>query len=341
MTTIINNINSQQFLAQWNAYKREIQKLIVGLEDVIDLSGIAFFSNGHFLMEALPGAGKTTLAEALSAAIKDGIGGYFPGTADLMPMDIIGSKAWNPETKKLEIQRGAINETMNIVVVDETNRLAPKTASCLLEVMQGRRINIQGFSMPCANPFLVIGTQNPIEQEGTYPMPEALRDRFAMRMNLKRLSRELEKMLISRSAVYATKQAEAAGIVPVLTPTMMIEMREFAQNLPIEDAVNGYIVDLVRATDPNCEEFEWMPKEHKETVLAGSGLRGSIWLTSTSRAHAAMRGSDKVHIKDVQAVAPFVLQHRVTLTPDAAFNGRKGQEEKIVRDLIQSVPTVR
>lgn len=339
MTT--SNMNSELFLKHWNAYKAEIQKLIVGLEDVITMSGIAFFSNGHFLMEALPGAGKTTLAEALSAAIKDGVGGFFPGTADLMPMDIIGSKAWNPETKKLELQRGAINETMNIVVVDETNRLAPKTASCLLEVMQGRRINIQGFSMPCADPFLVIGTQNPIEQEGTYPMPEALRDRFCMRMNLKRLSRELEKMLISRDAVFAIRQAEKAGIVPVLTPAMMIAMKEYAQSLPIEDAVNGYIVDLVRATDPNCEEFQWMPKEHKDMVLAGSGLRGSIWLTSTSRAHAAMRGSDKVHFTDVQAVAPFVLQHRITLTPDAAFNGRKGQEEQIARDLIQSVPTVR
>jgi MoxR-like ATPase len=330
-----------QFVTDWNAYKHEVQKVIVGLEDVIQLAGIAFFSNGHFLMEALPGAGKTTLAEALSAAIKDGVGGFFPGTADLMPMDIIGSKAWNPETKRLEIQPGAITDKMNIVVVDETNRLAPKTASALLEVMQGRRINIQGHSMPCADPFLVIGTQNPIEQEGTYPMPEALLDRFAMRLSLKRLSRELEIELTCRPAVYAVRQAEAAGVVQVLTPTRMREMRNYAQSLPIEPAVSAYIVDLVRATDPNCAEFTHMPKEFKELVQAGSGLRGSIWLTSTARAHAAMRGSDQVHVSDVQAVAPYVLQHRITLTPDARFNGSKGLEQKIVEALIECVPTVR
>jgi MoxR-like ATPase len=330
-----------QFVTDWNAYKYEVQKVIVGLEDVIQLAGIAFFSNGHFLMEALPGAGKTTLAEALSAAIKDGVGGFFPGTADLMPMDIIGSKAWNPETKRLEIQPGAITDKMNIVVVDETNRLAPKTASALLEVMQGRRINIQGHSMPCADPFLVIGTQNPIEQEGTYPMPEALLDRFAMRLSLKRLSRELEIELTCRPAVYAVRQAEAAGVVQVLTPTRMREMRNYAQSLPIEPAVSAYIVDLVRATDPNCAEFTHMPKEFKELVQAGSGLRGSIWLTSTARAHAAMRGSDQVHVSDVQAVAPYVLQHRITLTPDARFNGSKGLEQKIVEALIECVPTVR
>lgn len=342
MKTLIQPLSgtAAQFVTDWNAYKHEVKKVIVGLEDVIQLAGIAFFSNGHFLMEALPGAGKTTLAEALSAAIKDGKGGFFPGTADLMPMDIIGSRAWNPETKRLELQYGAIKPDMNIVVVDETNRLAPKTASCLLEVMQGRRLNIQGESIPCADPFLVIGTQNPIEQEGTYPMPEALLDRFAMRLSLKRLSRELEIELTCRPAVYAVRQAEAAGVVQVLTPTRMVEMRDYAQSLPIEPAVTAYIVDLVRATDPDCAEFVHMPAEFKKLVQAGSGLRGSIWLTSTSRAHAAMRGSDRVHIEDVQAVAPYVLQHRITLTPDAAY-GSKGLQEKIVEALIKSVPTVR
>ncbi len=332
---------ASQFVTDWSAYKHEVKKVMVGLDDVITLAGIAMFSNGHFLMEAEPGAGKTTLAEALSAAMKDGVGGYFPGTADMMPMDIIGSRAWNPETKRLEIQRGAINETMNIVIVDETNRLSPKTASCLLEVMQGRRLNIQGFSMPMPDMFMLIGTQNPIEQEGTYPMPEAMLDRFAMRLTLRRLSKELEMDLINRPAVYAVRQAEAAGVVPALTPVRMAEMRNYAQSLTIEPAVSAYIVELVRATSPNCQEFaNHMPKEFRDLVQAGSGLRGSIWMTSTARAHAAMRGSDKVHVEDVQAVAPYVLQHRISLTPDAAFNGTKGLQLKIVEALIQSVPTV-
>jgi MoxR-like ATPase len=257
-----------------------------------------------------------------------------------MPMDLMGSFRLNPKTNELEILYGAVKPTLNVVVADETNRLSPKTASALLRVMENRVIDIQGTSVTCADPFLVIGTQNPIEQEGVYPLPEALKDRFCMQSSIRRLSRDLEIELTRRPSIYARKQSEAAGVVPVLTPQRMIEMRDHSKALPIEMAVSGYMVDLVRATDPNCDEFAFMPSEFRDLIESGAGLRGSKWLTACSRANAALRGSLQVHVQDAQAVAAFVLQHRITLKPDAKFSGRKGLEEEIVLALLETVPTV-
>lgn len=330
-----------QFASKWQAYKAEVKKIIVGLDEVINLAGICLFSDGHFLLEDIPGAGKTTLALALSAAIKDGVGGVFQGTADLLPMDIIGSKAWNPETRKLEIQHGAVTPLMNILVADETNRLAPKTASSLLMVMQERVLNIQGVIFPCANPFLVIGTQNPIEQEGVYPLPEALLDRFAMKVVPGELIFDDEVELTRRASVYARDQAKAAKVEPVLTPGDMNAMREYAQTqVGLEMAVSAYIVRLARSTRPRCEEFALMPRQYRELIDMGAGRRAGLWLTACSKAHAAMRGSPQVHFTDVQAVAPFVLGHRITLKADAKFTGSKTLPMDIVNGLLESVPTV-
>lgn len=341
MTTQTSNDVGARFVTNWIAYKREVKKIVVGCDDILDLAGIAIFSDGHFLMEALPGAGKTTIALALSSAIKNGIGGVFQGTADLLPMDIIGSKAWDPEKKKLVKQPGAVQDTMNIVVADETNRLAPKTASSLLMVMQERVLNIQGERYPMADPFLVIGTQNPIEQEGVYPLPEALLDRFAMKAKLAYLSRDLEIELVRRAAVYARDQSKAAGIEPVLTIEQMREMRRYAQEqVIVELAVSAYMIDLVRATRPELEEFDYMPKEFGRFIDFGASQRAGLWLTACSKAHAAMRGSTHVHVEDVQAVAPVVLGHRLTLKADARFGNKRGLEYDIVAALLESVPTV-
>lgn len=329
------------FATAWQQYKSQVKKIIVGLDDVINLAGICLFSDGHFLLEDVPGAGKTTLALALSAALKDGHGGVFQGTADLLPMDIIGSKAWNPEKHMLEIQFGAVTPNMHILVADETNRLAPKTASSLLMVMQERKLNIQGQQFDCADPFLVIGTQNPIEQEGVYPLPEALLDRFAMKVVPGELSFEDEVELTRRASVYARDQAKAAKVEPVLTPEDMKKMREYAQTqVALEMAVSSYIVRLVRSTRPRCEEHQFMSPEHREFIDMGAGRRAGLWLTACSKAHAAMRGSDVVHFEDVQKVAPFVLGHRVTLKADVKFSASKALPLEIVAGLLANVPTV-
>jgi MoxR-like ATPase len=331
----------QVFADNWANYKREVKKIIVGLDDVIDLNGICIFSDGHALLEDIPGAGKTTLALALSAAMKDGVGGVFQGTADLLPMDIIGSKAWNPETRQLEIQHGAVTPKMNILVADETNRLAPKTASSLLMVMQERKLNIQGHIFNCADPFLVIGTQNPIEQEGVYPLPEALLDRFAMKIIPGELAFDDEVDLVRRPATFARDQARSAGVQPVLSTDDMKRMRHYAQTeILMELPVSQYAIRLARATRKRCDEHKYMNPQDQGFLDMGAGRRAGIWMTACAKSHAAMRGSEKVHFEDVQAVAPYVLAHRLTLKADQKFGGDKDLPQQIVKRLLDSVPTV-
>jgi len=332
------------FVSNWERFTHEVRKVMVGCEEPLRLCGLAMFSDGHVILESVPGLGKTTLAFTLGYAIKNGVAGWFQGTADLLPMDIVGSMIWNPKTQEMEVKHGYVKPEFNILLADETNRVAPKTGAALLNVMQERRVNIGGQEFLMADPFLVIGTQNPIEQEGTYPMPEALLDRFAVMGELTYPDFEEEIVLAKRKAVYARNQQEAAGVEPVLSVAELRQMRHYAQEeIEISDSVYRYIVRLVRATRPKCrEEFDaYMPAELKRFIAVGASGRGILWLTACSKVAAAIAGRTAVHIQDVQSAALPCLGHRIFLKTDAVFSSQsESLRHDIMAGLLEAVPTV-
>ncbi len=338
------NIDASTFCQNWKRMVAEIQKVVVGCDEALRLAGIAMFSDGHLLLQSVPGLGKTTMAFSIGHTIKDGVAGWFAGTADLLPMDIIGSKAWNPATRTLEIQHGAIKPEFNVVLADEINRMTPKAGSSLLGVMEERVLNVQGEVFHMADPFLVIGTMNPIEQEGTYPPPEAALDRFAVMGALDYPSRELEIQLACRKSIFARNQQEAAGMEKVITPAELLAMRRFAQDeVTISESVTGYIVDLVRATRPKNEECrQYLSAELHKLIAVGASSRGVKWLTACSRAAAALRGSKVVCVSDVKSIAKATLAHRLVLNPMVGFRNDKDELlNEIFARLVEKVPAVK
>lgn len=336
MTT---NMNSQLFLSNWNRYIGEVKKVVVGSEYPLWLAGVGMFSGGHVLYESVPGMGKTVIALTLGAAIKDGRASTFQGTADKLPSDLVGSLIFDQETGKMRVKFGAVQPDMNVVLADEINRLPPKTTSALLSVMEERYLLINEEKHEMANPFTMLATENPIEQEGVYPLPEATLDRFALKGTLAYMSRAHEIELIKRAAIFERDKAKAAGVEPTLTPEDMRQMIEFAKKqVTISDMVYGYIVDLVRSARPECGAADHLPQEMLRYVKVGPSPRGEIWLTACGKASAAMRGSTHVTIEDIKKVAPAVLAHRLVLDPAYKFQaGNRDLDQRIIKHLVETV----
>lgn len=343
-TNVSRILTPDSFVKMVRDGQTEMAKVIVGMKDVLDLSFIALCSDGHMNLVDVPGAGKTTLALALAGILRDGDWAFYQGTADMLPSDIVGSMVLDLETRKLKWQWAVIKPTTNILVADEINRTPPKTQSAQLSFMQERKLGQGGTLTNCADPLLVIATMNPVEQEGVYPMAEAVLDRFAIQVRPGGLSTNEEESLVTRASIFARDQAKAAGLQPVMTPADLIAMREYAQSLPVSPAVVSYIVRLVRSTRVGrTEEAAYLSKDDAELIQLGAGNRGSIWLTATAKAHAALRGGDRVEFQDVQAMAPYVLAHRLSLRPDAKYAASKSLETiemQIVGRLVNTVPTV-
>ncbi len=334
-------MNARLFQDNCVNYLGEVRKVVVGSDEPLWLALVGMFSNGHVLYESVPGMGKTVIAMTLGSAIKDGVAATFQGTADKLPSDLIGSHIFDPATRTMKVKFGAVKPTQNVVLADEINRLAPKTTSALLSVMEERFLLINEDRHDMANPFMLLATENPIEQEGVYPLPEATLDRFAVKGVLRYMSRQHEIDLIKRTAIFERDKAKAAGVQQVLTPESIVAMIEFAKKISITDTVFGYIVDLVRAARPECGAKEMLPAELYKLIKVGPSPRAEIWLTSCSRAAAAIRGSSHVTIKDVQAVAPFVMSHRMILKDEVKYKmGEAGKDadRRIVEHLLKTVP---
>ncbi len=334
--------NADSFRDKWTSFKYQVKKLVAGNDDVIELILTSMFSDGHVILESVPGLGKTVLGNAMCAALKGGRSGFFPFTADLLPGDIRGTEVYNEETRKMEVMFGACRPDFNIFVADEFNRTNPKTQSAMLSIMEERRIVINDQVFYLADPSIVIGTQNPIEQEGTYPLSEAVRDRFAMMGKLDYLNAEDEVGLLRNKAIYSRDPQGAAKIEAVMTPEDIRGMRDFVRETVVcTDSMTRYIVRLMRATRPSMDEFKkFMPEEYRKMVLLGGSQRTSKWVSICSAAAAAMRGSDTVGHQDVQKVFSACVAHKMMLTPDVKAR-RKGENvaEQILAGLIASVPT--
>ena len=296
--------------------KNEVSKVIVGQEEMIEAIMVALLSQGHILLEGMPGLAKTTTVKTFARAL----GVEFARvqfTPDLIPSDILGAKIYNPKTTEFFTKKGPI--FANLVLADEINRAPAKVQSALLEAMQERQVTIDAVSYPLPQPFVVMATQNPIEQEGTYRLPEAQLDRFMMKVVLDYGDKTEELEILSRS-----EQPTQELVEQVVTRQELEDATRKAQHVYADEAIKRYILDIVFAT-----------REHPD-AMHGASPRGSIDLLRAAKARAYLHGRDFVKPSDVASLALPVLRHRVILTFEARAAGKDADE--VVRQIIESVP---
>lgn len=285
----------------------ELSKVVIGQEDFLRHLLIAFISGGHVLMEGVPGLGKTLTAKSLAKAVKSDFK-RVQFTPDLMPSDIIGTNVFNAKDAEFHLKKGPV--FTNILLADEINRTPPKTQSALLEAMEERSVTIDGETMKLPAPFFVIATQNPLEYEGTYPLPEAQLDRFLMKLYVNYISRESEDQLLrGYQGNFTGAHARVEEIAPVITPEDLSECRAEIAAVNIEEGVLHYITGITFATRQSMQ------------IMLGASPRASIALLLCARTAAAMSGRDYVLPEDVVDVALPVLRHRVILRPEAGTAG--------------------
>ena len=291
-------------------------KVIIGKRDVIELAVATLIAQGHLLIEDVPGVGKTMLAKSLATSIGCSFN-RIQCTPDLLPSDITGLSIYNQQNGQFEFRQGPLMS--QVVLADEINRATPKTQSALLESMEEHQITVDGVTHPLHAPFIVLATQNPIEYEGTFPLPEAQLDRFLMRINLGYPSVEEELEIIS--------EQEMAHPITVLesvtTPSGILEMQEAVNSIYVDSLIREYIVKLTEST-----------RSHPEVYL-GASPRASLGLFKTARALALIRERDYVIPDDVKFLAPTVLSHRIILAPSARMQGIRSMD--IVDNLLSEL----
>jgi MoxR-like ATPase len=306
--------------------RRALQGVIVGQSDLLDGLLIAVLADGHVLLEGLPGLAKSLAVSSLAQAV----GGTFRRiqfTPDLLPSDLIGTHIYHPNTGKWEVKEGPV--FANFVLADEINRAPAKVQSALLEAMQERQVSLSGETRALPNPFLVLATQNPVEQEGTYPLPEAQVDRFMLKLVVGYPNKEEEKAIIDRMGG-ATRPP---SVKPATTPQALLEARRLMEAIYVDDKVKTYVVDLVFATrDPSQVGLAKL----KPLILYGASPRASIALTRAARARAFLDGRGFVTPQDIKAVGLAVLRHRVLTSYEAEAEGITS--EQILRQVFDNVP---
>jgi MoxR-like ATPase len=297
----------------------EVEKAVMGKREALQLVLLALLADGHVLIEDLPGLAKTLLARSFAAAA-DLDFSRVQFTPDLMPMDITGSLMMSPETGRPEFRPGPV--FANLLLADEINRAPAKTQAALLEAMQERQVTADGITRRLGPPFLVIATQNPIEYEGTYPLPEAQIDRFLIRVRLGYPSRQAEWEILSSRA---TRGADEVELDVVIDRNTLLGMQKVVEQVHVSESVGKYIIDLVAASRASGR------------VRVGSSPRGSLALMKLARAKAAVEGRAFVVPDDVQEIAVAGLAHRLILRPE--FWAQDLSEERVIEEILSQVPT--
>lgn len=305
--------------------KNEISKKIVGQHQLIDRLIIALLSNGHILLEGVPGLAKTLAIKTLSDAV-DGTFNRIQFTPDLLPADLTGTQIYQQKAEKFVVKRGPV--FASFVLADEINRAPAKVQSALLEAMQERQVTIGDETFMLPSPFLVMATQNPIEQEGTYPLPEAQVDRFMLKVNIGYPSKE-EELLIIRNHINPTSNLK---VNPVLSLVDIERMRSLVEQIYMDDKIERYIVSLIFATR---NPAEYGASDLANYLSFGASPRGSINLAMAAKAHAFLKGRAFVIPDDVQAMASDVLKHRIGLTYEAEVANLKSDD--LIQQLVSRI----
>ena len=300
--------------------RQEAQKVIVGQEELFKLVVVSFFTGGHVLLEGVPGTAKTLVAKTL-AMLVSGEFSRVQFTPDLMPSDIVGTSVYDSATNQFNLKRGPV--FTNVLLADEINRAPAKTQSALLECMEERQVSIDGVRHEMSPPFMVLATQNPVEYEGTYPLPEAQLDRFLFKLHVVYPGREMERqILMNYHEGFDATQLENAGVESVVDKNSLLQCQEEIQAVTVEDAIFDYIVSLAEAS-----------RDSPELVLGGSP-RASIALLLASKTYAALEGRNYIVPDDVKLLTPHVYRHRILLKPEAEIEGLSA--DNVIEQLLAS-----
>jgi MoxR-like ATPase len=327
MTTGIQAINDQVkeqsvFIA---ALRAEMEKVIVGQKYLIDRLIIGLLSNGHILLEGVPGLAKTlsvrTLAQALNTAFQ-----RIQFTPDLLPADLIGTQIYNPKEGSFSIKQGPV--FTNIILADEINRAPAKVQSALLEAMQERQVTIGNETFKLPEPFLVMATENPIEQEGTYPLPEAQVDRFMLKLQIGYPTLEEERKILDAMSV----TSKTFDVKPVVEAATILEARKTVDQIYIDDKIKDYILSIVFST----REPEKYNLDIADYLRYGASPRATINLTIASKAHAFLEGRGYVTPQDVKSIAPDVLRHRILVSYEA--EAEEMNSDDIIKRMLNELP---
>ena len=310
----------EQEKATLDRVRSEIQRVIVGQEELIERLLVGLLCNNHILIEGVPGLAKTlsvtTLARTVQASFQ-----RIQFTPDLLPADLIGTLIYNPQKGEFTTKKGPI--FTNIILADEINRAPAKVQSALLEAMQERQVTIGDRTHPLDEPFMVLATQNPIEQEGTYPLPEAQVDRFMLKLKVTYPTKDEEKKILERMARSSTK----IDVQPVIAPKDILRLRELQDEIYMDEKVEDYILNIVQATR-TPEKFGL---DVGKLIQYGASPRATIYLTMAARAHALLQGRGYVTPQDVKSIGMDVLRHRVIITYEAEA------EEKTSEDVVSAI----
>lgn len=304
---------------------QEVSRVVVGQYDFIEKLVVCLLSGGHVLVEGVPGLAKTLASKVMSKTIRAEFK-RVQFTPDLMPADIIGTKVFDQKSGEFYLKKGPL--FTNIFLADEINRTPPKTQAALLEAMEERAISIDGETHKLEEPFMVLATQNPVEYEGTYPLPEAQVDRFLMKLIVRYVPQKFENILLQKfNSGFDSKNLESENINEVCTPEDIKRCREEIKNVRVSDEIINYITSIIRAT------------RNSPSLILGASPRASIALLLTSKAYAAIQGRSFVIPEDVKDLALPVLRHRIILRPEAGIDGLGNDD--VINSILSKVEVPR